>query len=78
MGLREQPVAEQARSIAGLGQYFQETRSELRKVVWPTRQAAMNLTLVVIVVTIAMTVILSSVDWVFSEILKFVVNTFAV
>ena len=43
--------------MASLGQYVQETRAELRKVVWPTRQNAMNLTLVVIMVTIAMTVI---------------------
>jgi preprotein translocase subunit SecE len=64
--------------MASLGQYFQETRGELRKVVWPTRQEATNLTIIVIVVTIAMTIILSSVDYVFSEILRIIVENFGV
>jgi len=34
--------------------YFRETRAELRKVVWPTREEAINLTLVVVVTIVAM------------------------
>ncbi len=38
--------------------YFKETRAELRKVHWPTRQEARNLTIIVLVFTIFMTVLL--------------------
>jgi preprotein translocase SecE subunit len=38
--------------------YFKETRAELRKVHWPTRNEARNLTLIVLAVTVAMTIFL--------------------
>ena len=38
--------------------YFKETRSEVRKVHWPTRKEARGLTMVVLVITIAMTIFL--------------------
>jgi preprotein translocase subunit SecE len=38
--------------IQGLRQYFQESWSELRKVSWPDRQTVINLTLIVIAVSI--------------------------
>jgi len=38
--------------------YFKETRAELRKVHWPTRQEARNLTLIVLAVTVAMAILL--------------------
>jgi len=39
--------------IQGLRQYFQESWAELRKVSWPDRQTVINLTLIVIAVSIA-------------------------
>jgi len=42
--------------------YFRETWAELKKVRWPTRQEAQNLTLVVLAVTVAMAAILGSMD----------------
>jgi len=47
--------------------YFNETVGELRKVSWPTRKEAANLTLVVIVVTIAMSVLLGLLDFIYSQ-----------
>lgn len=41
-----------------LVRYFRETRAELRKVHWPTRNEARNLTLIVLAVTVAMTIFL--------------------
>ena len=41
-----------------LVRYFKETRAELRKVHWPTRDEARNLTLIVLAVTVAMTIFL--------------------
>ena len=39
--------------IRGLRTYMSEAWSELRKVAWPTRQTVVNLTLIVIAVSIA-------------------------
>ena len=36
------------------GRFVRDTRSELKKVVWPTREEAINLTLIVIAVSVAM------------------------
>ena len=38
--------------ISNLRQYFEESWSELRKVAWPDRQTVINLTLIVIGVSI--------------------------
>ena len=47
--------------------YFNETVGELRKVSWPTRREATNLTLVVVVVTLAMSLYLGLLDYIFLE-----------
>ena len=54
--------------------YFKETRAEVRKVSWPTRQEALRLTLVVLAVTISMAIILGILDYVFSQLMGFVVT----
>ena len=46
--------------------YLRETYYELRRVSWPTRSEAINLTIIVVVVTAFMAVILGLMDWVFS------------
>jgi len=43
--------------------YFRETRAELRKVVWPTREEAINLTLVVVVTIVAMSAFFGVIDY---------------
>lgn len=45
--------------------YFKETRAELRKVVWPTRDETKNLTIIVVSVTVAMAIFLGLLDYVF-------------
>ena len=54
--------------------YFRETWAELKKVKWPTRQEAQNLTLVVLAVTIGMAAILGLLDafytWLFKGLLE--------
>jgi len=39
--------------------YFRETSGELKKVNWPTRREAINLTAIVLAVTFGMSIILS-------------------
>ncbi len=47
--------------------FFQETIGELRKVSWPTRQEAIRLTEIVIVVIFLMAAILGGLDWVYAK-----------
>ena len=47
--------------------YFTETIGELRKVSWPTRKEATNLTIVVLVVTLSMSALLGFLDFIFSR-----------
>jgi preprotein translocase subunit SecE len=42
--------------------FYRETVGELRKVSWPTRDEAMNLTMIVIVVLVAMAAFLGLID----------------
>lgn len=46
----------------GLQRWLRETRSELRKVTWPTREEALRLTYVVIGLSIAMGALLGATD----------------
>ncbi|MFC2037983.1 preprotein translocase subunit SecE [Chloroflexota bacterium] len=46
--------------------YLRETWFELKKVSWPTRKEAVNLTVVVILVTSFLAMVLGFMDWVFS------------
>ncbi|MCX7707014.1 MAG: preprotein translocase subunit SecE [Anaerolineae bacterium] len=57
-----------------LVRYFKETRAELRKVTWPTRQEATNLTLIVLAVTVAMAIFLGAVDLLFAAIIKLLIS----
>jgi len=50
--------------------FIGETISELRKVVWPTRQEATYLTTIVIVVTVVLAIILWVIDVGFSEMMN--------
>ncbi len=53
--------------------YLKETRSELRKVTWPTRDEAIKLTIVVIVTIIVMATLLGVIDYLFSVIFDLVI-----
>jgi len=53
--------------------YLKETRSELRKVTWPTREEAIKLTIVVIVTIIVMATLLGVIDYLFSVIFDWVI-----
>ena len=48
-----------------LVRYFRETQSEIKKVVWPSRDELRNLTLVVCVVTIVAAIFLGAIDTIF-------------
>ena len=56
-----------------LVRFYNETRSELRKVVWPSRKEWVNLTFIVIVVSVAVGGALGLVDWVFERLVLLLV-----
>jgi preprotein translocase subunit SecE len=49
-----------------LVRYFKDTRAELAKVTWPTREEGIRLTTVVLIVTTISAIVLFGVDSVFS------------
>jgi preprotein translocase subunit SecE len=55
--------------------YLRDTRAELRKVTWPSREEAWNLTLIVLAATIGMSLILGASDYLFSNIMRGVVTS---
>lgn len=54
--------------------YYHETVGEMRKVSWPTRAEALNLTIIVLVVLVAMAIFLGLMDMVGQEILNFLLS----
>ncbi len=54
--------------------YFNETIGELRKVNWPTRKEATNLTVVVLAVMVSMSLFLGLLDFLFSRLFAFILG----
>ena len=54
--------------------YFRQTWAELRKVRWPTRREAANLSLIVLSVTVGMSAFLGVVDWLSSLLFSFLIE----
>jgi preprotein translocase SecE subunit len=51
--------------VSGIRQYLVEAWSELKKVAWPTRQTVVNLTLIVLGVSIAVGIYIAVLDTAF-------------
>jgi preprotein translocase subunit SecE len=54
--------------------YFRETVGELRKVNWPTRKEATNLTIVVLIVTFTMSFFLGILDFIFGRVIALIIS----
>ena len=52
--------------------YFRETVGELRKVNWPTRQEATNLTIIVLIVTFSMSIVLGLLDFIYTRLISLI------
>jgi preprotein translocase subunit SecE len=57
-------LAEKTNQQNAVARFYRETVGELRKVSWPTREDAMRLTGIVLIVLVVMAIILGAVDWV--------------
>lgn len=59
---------------SGIVRYLKEVRAEVRKIVWPSQRTAINLTLIVLAVTVFMSILLGVVDWVFTQLFALIVT----
>lgn len=50
----------------GLGNFFQETKAELKKVTWPTKKETIRHTTMVIAISLALAAFIGLVDYVFT------------
>ena len=58
----------------GIVRFFRETVAELRKVSWPTRQEATQLTVLVLVVVALSGMVLGLLDFLFTELFRLVIG----
>ena len=56
--------------------YIDETKGELRHVSWPTRAQAINYTVLVVVISVAMAAYLSIFDGIFASVLKILLSKY--
>ncbi len=70
--MAEKKVAHQQTNA--ISRYINETRGELKKVNWPTRQEATNLTTIVLIVIASMAVFLGLLDILFSRLFGLLLN----
>jgi preprotein translocase subunit SecE len=55
-------------------QYLRETRAELRKVVWPTREEAINLTAIVVGTIVVMSLFFGTVDFMLTQLFRLLIS----
>ncbi len=60
-------MAAQKKQTRGIRKFYRETIAELRKVSWPTRSEAINLTRVVLIVIVLMGAFLGFLDYLFTQ-----------
>ena len=54
--------------------WFKETAGELRKVSWPSREEALSLTRIVLIVTVILAAVLGVFDFIFARLVGLLVN----
>ena len=77
MAKRNQPtkseVAEENKSA--WTRFFRETKMEMRKVIWPTKQEMIRYTIAVIVSVILVSFLIIIVDFIFMQLSKLLIHT---
>lgn len=67
---RSTSTATTGKSENGIVRYFRDTRAEISKVTWPTREEGSRLTIIVTIVTIIAGITLFSVDTIFATLVS--------
>ncbi len=63
-------TTERGRSLAS---FMQDARTEVRKMVWPTRSETLQTTLVVFVVVLILAIFLWFIDWILTGLIQYVI-----
>ncbi len=74
MAKTEKNKSTERRQPNKIQRYFRETIGELRKVNWPTRQEATNLTIIVLIVTFSMSVVLGLLDFLYTRFMALILS----
>jgi preprotein translocase subunit SecE len=72
-------VAKEEKMVArrqpnAIQRYFRETVGELKKVNWPTRKEATNLTIIVLIVTVSTSLFLGLMDFLFTQLFVLILH----
>jgi len=67
-------IKKTSKKQSGITRLYRETVGELRKVTWPTRQEAVNLTGIVLAVIFSMSLFLGFVDYLFSRVFALILG----
>ena len=62
-----------AERFSGVRKFYNDTMSEIRKVIWPDREQTRNLTLLVIALSIVAGALLGGIDWVLLQVFENVI-----
>jgi len=76
MGVQVSRSSSVQKNENALVRYVKDTRAELAKVTWPTREEGIRLTLVVLAVTAVSSIVLFAVDSLFSYLITLLVSSF--
>ena len=74
MAKAEKTKSPERRQPNRIQRYIRESIGELKKVNWPTRQEAINLTIIVLIVTFSMSAILGVLDFFFAKIIALILT----
>ena len=69
---RRSSASEAVRRKPGF-QFFRETVGELKRVVWPSREQATRLTILVVIISVTVGILLAGVDLGFGQLFRFLV-----
>jgi preprotein translocase subunit SecE len=56
--------------LGGVRRIFYDTRAEVKKITWPDRETTRNLTIVVILVSVALGIVLGGIDYILFQIFE--------
>ncbi len=60
--------------MATVVRFLIEARNELKKVVWPSKEEILKLTMVVVLVSVAVGIFLAGIDFIFSWLMRLIVD----
>ena len=72
--MAKKQAAQTEKKESRIARYLKEVRAEVGRVVWPTREATIRLTGIVLGVMFAMSAALGLVDWLFTRLFALIVG----